>query len=68
MIEHREFAVQPVGDSAIVVRFEDRIDPLVNARAMRLPPARVRHVSFGKIVRSAAGVWAGLHDQATFDP
>jgi KipI family sensor histidine kinase inhibitor len=31
-----DFRIMPAGDSAVIVEFEKRIDPLVNARAIRL--------------------------------
>jgi inhibitor of KinA len=34
-----DFRIVPAGDSAIVVEFEERIDPVINARAIRLAEA-----------------------------
>lgn len=45
-----DFALSPVGDAAIVVRFEARVDPIINARVMRLAQT------------IAAGSFAGVQD------
>ena len=49
-----EFVLRPAGDAAIVVEFEPKLDPLVNARAVGLaqairesPPAGLRDVVVG---------------------